>query len=335
MDAGLLAGLTTEYSEPSVRARAIASGARLVAKPLLKAWSRTITAVPWPYGRVDPFAALIPGGRGVERVTVALSNSTAEYTRPLGSAGQRDPVGSGAILYLHGGAWLVGGIRSHRRHVSRLVRETGLPALAVDYRKIPAHALSEGLEDCLDGYRRLLNTGVSAERIAVVGDSAGGGLAVMVALLAPERGLGSPGSLVCISPLLDPDPTAKNAATGGEHDALFSPDSLTAIWDLVRRSEPDWEAVEPDLRRVVKASAAEFAALPPTLVQVGAEEMLRTDAENLVLGIAKAGGQARLELYAGQLHDFQLGADVIPEGRAAMARIRDHLLATIGRPARQ
>ncbi|MGV7942518.1 alpha/beta hydrolase, partial [Mycobacterium kansasii] len=72
----------------------------------------------------------------------------------------------------------------------------------MNYRKLPGVPVTEALEDCLDGYRRLLDGGIPGDLIAVVGDSAGGHLALQVALQGRRRGLGSPGAVACISPLV-------------------------------------------------------------------------------------------------------------------------------------
>lgn len=317
------------YPAAGILARLGAVVVRLVARPVINLWAH-YPALPWPFGLVDLAAALLPAVRGVERVRILLPHCESEYTRPLkGSAAD------GAILYLHGGAWLVGGLRSHRRLVSRLVRDTGLPALAVNYRKLPKASVTDGLEDCLDGYRRLLDSGVPGDLIAVVGDSAGGYYALQVALQARRTGLGSPGALACISPLVDLDPTSKLAGPNATTDPLFSPNSLESMWKAALAAESDPAGAVDLLRFPVTASAADLATMPPTLIQVGGGEILRPDSDALAARIVAAGGNVRLQVFPGQVHVFQIAADVLPEARVAVAALTKHIRTHITAAAKR
>lgn len=322
-------GMTEVFPNPGVLARLGAVVVRLFARPVINFWAHH-PALPWPFGLVDLAAVFLPAVRGVERVRVTLPKCEAEYTRPAHGG-----TGDGAILYLHGGAWLVGGLRSHRRLVSRLVRDTGLPALAVNYRKLPNASITDGLDDCLDGYRRLLDSGVPGDLIAVVGDSAGGYYALQVALQARRAGLGSPGAVACISPLVDLEPTSKLAGPNATRDPLFPPKSLDAIWDAALAAENDPASAIELLRFPVTAPAADLAALPPTLIQVGGGEMLRPDSEGMADRIVAAGGNVRIQVFPGQVHVFQVAADVLPEARTAVAALADHIRTHISTAARR
>lgn len=319
------------FAGPGLLARLGAVLVRLTARPVINLWAH-LPALPWPFGLVDLAAIFLPAVRGVDRVRVSLPNCEGEYTRPANGG-----TGGGAILYLHGGAWLVGGLRSHRRMVSRLVRDTGLPALAVNYRKLTTASVTDGLEDCLDGYRRLLDSGVPGDLIAVVGDSAGGYYALQVALQARRTGLGSPGVLACISPLVDLDPTTKLAGPNATTDPVFPPKAFATVWDVALAAESDPAAAVDLLRFPATAPAADLAAMPPTLIQVGGGEVLRPDAEDMAARIIAAGGSVRLQVFPGQVHVFQVAADVLPEARVALAaladHIRTHISSAVGRAA--
>lgn len=314
-------GLAVELQcGPGVRARLGSLLVRLFVRPVIALCVRFPSA-PWPYGLVDLAAQVLPAVRGVDRTRIRLAHCDAEYTRPL----HGDSAGAGAILYLHGGAFLVGGLRSHRRLVSRLVRDTGVPALAVNYRKLTAASVTEALGDCLDGYRRLLNTGVPPESIALVGDSAGGYFALQIALQASRRGMPTPGALACISPLVDPDPASKLADPRSAGDALFPAQAFEWMWERVLRAEADPDAAVDLLRYPATAPSPELAALPPMFVQVGGGEALAADAERLVGAVRRAGGAARLQVFPGQVHVFQIAADLLPEARVAVAEIVEHV----------
>ncbi|GAB08486.1 putative carboxylesterase [Gordonia araii NBRC 100433] len=311
----------------SLTGRLAAVGARLFVKPVIWMWSRALF-LPWPYRLLDIAASLLPAVRGVTRSRVDLPNCTAERMFPKDAA--PDGSASSAILYLHGGAFVVGGIRSHRRLVSRLVRESGIGSLAVDYRKLPSSPVSSAIADGIDALEYLLRTGIPSERIAVVGDSAGGFLALHVALEARRRGLGRVGAVGLISPIIDLEPTSKLdavASMGGEPDPLFPRAALSALWELVQRTEADQAAC--DRLRSAALGSAELGELPPVHIQVGSSEILRPDTDRLLAACVAGGGTATVEVFAGQVHVFQAGADVIPEGRRAIASMAGHLVAAL------
>jgi len=309
--------------------RLAAMGSRAFVKPVIGLWAR-LPRLPWPYRLLDRLAVLLPAVRGTVRHRVDLRHCRAEAMAPAGSTA---PVEAGAILYLHGGAFVVGGIRSHRRLVSRLVRLTGIPSLAVDYRKLPANPVSAAVEDAMDGLHYLIDSGIPIESIAVVGDSAGGFLAVTVAVEARRRGLGQVAGVGLFSPIIDLEPTSKLVAIqadGTAPDPLFPRAALDALWGLVQRTEADDQACEA-LRSIATAGPEELGTLPPIHVQVGSGELLRPDTDRLLAACAAGGGTATVEVFANQIHVFQAGADVIPEARRALASMAGHIVATISR----
>ncbi|MFW0792031.1 alpha/beta hydrolase fold domain-containing protein [Gordonia sp. CPCC 205333] len=316
---------TWTYDRTSLRARSATRASRIFVKPVLKMWASN-PRLPWPYGVLEFLASLLPAVRGVTRTRIVLRNCAAERIRPADFVpGDREPQ---AILYLHGGAFIVGGVRSHRRLVSRIVRATGVPSLAVDYRQLPKSSVSTSLSDCLDGLRYLIDSGVKPHNIAIAGDSAGGYLALRVALESQRRGIGRLGAVACISPIIDLEPSAKLAGPDADRDPLFPASALDAMWTLISAAEED-EAAREDLRHPATASPAELAALPPLLIQVGGEEILRPDSDALVGLSAVAGGAVRLDVFPGQIHVFQAGADFIPEGKLALDRLTTHILASL------
>lgn len=297
---------------------------RLFVKPVIWLWA-SMPFLPWPYGLFDRVTMVLPALRGTIRTPVELPRCRAELLAPA-----QVSAADAAILYLHGGAFLVGGINSHRRLVSRIVSATGVPALVVDYRLLPGHSVTDGVADCLDGLDCLIAAGYPPERIAIVGDSAGGFLAAHVALLAARRG-DRAGAVTMISPLVDFDPEAKASAPQG--DPVFPRNAFAAFARMIDRGEQSPESMA-ELRTIVADPAGELATLPPTLVQVGGRERLLPDAEQFVAAMLDAGGDVRLEVYDGQFHVFQAGADLIAEGRLAIASIADHLTAALGTAGR-
>lgn len=298
---------------------------RMVARPVIGMWGR-MPGLMWPFGALEMLAAFLPAVRGVTRHPVKLPKCGGEWIAP--EAGGR----GGAILYLHGGAFLVGGIRSHRRLVSRLVKTSGVPALSVAYRQLPSAPVSQSLEDCLDGLQEIIASGVPIEQIVIVGDSAGAYLAVRTALASMRRGLGRPAGLGCISPIFDPDPTFKLGMPHADQDPLFPPIALRTMWQQLLAAETGTEELA-GLREIVTVPSSVLASLPPVLIQVGAEEVLRPDSDCFAAYSSAAGGDIRLEFYPGQVHVFQIAADLLPEARVAISRMATHITNSLA-PAR-
>ncbi|CPZ99788.1 Putative esterase [Mycobacteroides abscessus] len=120
--------------------------------------------------------------RGTRRRIVMFEQFRAEW---LWHKDLPDPdqAAQGAILYFHGGAFILGGLHSHRRMAARLARASGIPVLVVDYRQLPLAHITDSITDAVDSYRYLLDRGYAPGKIVFAGDSAGGGLAFS----APSR----------------------------------------------------------------------------------------------------------------------------------------------------
>jgi acetyl esterase/lipase len=222
----------------------------------------------------------------------------------------------GAVLYLHGGGFVACGLNTHRRLAARVGRAAGLPVLHLGYRQLPRAHLTESLEDCLTGYRYLLDQGFSGDRMVVVGDSAGGGLAFLLALACRERGLAPPAGIAALSPWGDLDNAARlahpNAVAG--RDAFIPAEGLglVANWGF---------AIDGELEPAWQPAKLELAGLPPVLIQVGSTEVMRSDAERLALRCAAAQVPCTLQIWDRAPHVFQAGADLLPQGRDAIGDI--------------
>ncbi|MEC4614948.1 MULTISPECIES: alpha/beta hydrolase [Tsukamurella] len=221
---------------------------------------------------------------------------------------------AGAILYMHGGGLVTCGLNSHRRIVARLSTATGLPVYNIEYRQIPTVSVSQTVEDCLAGYRRLIDAGFPADRIVLAGDSAGGGLVFSVALAIRVQGLPMPRALVAIAPFANYDSAARFAHANNGTDPVLSADalSLPVKWGMYRDG-----VLDPALSPVNH----DFAGLPTTLIQVGSTEVLRADAEEVAACCVRAGVPVRLQVWDHALHVFHAGADVLPDARDAFSEI--------------
>src|SRR6266852_3903920 len=133
---------------------------------------------------------------------VTVEPVTANGVRAEWTSTPRDG-SDAALLYLHGGGYVIGSLDSHRHLVSEAGRAAKAWALALDYRLAPEHPFPAAVEDALAGYRFLVSRGIPCGRIAIAGDSAGGGLVVAAMLAIRDAGLPQPACGWCISPWID------------------------------------------------------------------------------------------------------------------------------------
>ena len=297
----------------SVQSQLVSHALRFTARPTLSLWSYT-TRLPWPVGVLDAAATALPAVDGTQHQPVRLQNCDAEWIQGPGATTGH------VVLYLHGGAFLCCGLRSHRRMVSRISAVSRSSVLAVAYRMLPHNTISDAIADGVDAYRWLLDNGYGAEDIVVAGDSAGGYLSFEVPLAIADAGLPGPAGIVALSPLTEMDPARKLAHRNSRHCAMFPRRAVPALTRLSDRLDERAMTTRGQAPRVCPVDA-DLRALPPTLIQVGSHEMLYADAALMADRLAAAGVPCELQVWDHQPHVFQVFADLIPEGHDAIAEI--------------
>ncbi|GAA0549968.1 alpha/beta hydrolase [Actinomadura livida] len=302
--------------DQSVRSRAISNVLRLGVRPILHRIPGHPGGIRTARSTVDAASLLIRPG---SRVRVLPLNDpqleTGRDERPVTGEWvvSRDAEGTseGAVLYLHGGGYVVCSPRTHRPITSRLALDTGLPVLAPRYRLAPEHPFPAPLEDAVAAYRWLLARGVPASGIVLAGDSAGGHLATALAGEICRQGLPSPAGLVLFSPWVDLTCELSLRAQRGARDPYISAVSAQRVARLV---------VGPagfDDPRLALLTCA-WTDVPPVFIQVGGDEVLRPEAEALAEALTSAGADCELQVWKGQMHVFQILNRVLPEAAAAM-----------------
>jgi monoterpene epsilon-lactone hydrolase len=241
-----------------------------------------------------------------------------EWLRPPGATARQ-----GAILYLHGGGYAICSPRTHRMITTRLAAETGLPVLAPDYRLAPEHPFPAAFEDVLDAYRLLLARGIPAERIVIAGDSSGGHLATALTAEACRTGLPTPGGVVLFSPWVDLTGELAMASAMRRRDPYIHPAVATRFGRLYVGTG-DW--TDPRLSLLDCPSTE----LPPFLIQVGAIEVMRAEAEALADTLDAAGSPFELQVWPGQMHVFQIFNRILPEADAAMREASRFIRRAVG-----
>jgi acetyl esterase/lipase len=239
------------------------------------------------------------------RLEPSTCDVPASFITPPGADTSR------VILYLHGGAYILGSPQTHLETVFRLAKASGVRALAVDYRLAPEHAWPACREDAVAAYRWLLAEGVAPSRIAIAGDSAGGGLTLSTLLALRDAGLPMPACAAFFSPWVDFTGSGASAQTNGAADPLVDPRGLAMMVSAILQGK-DPTASSPLF--------ADLHGLPPLFVQVGTAEVLLDDARRLVDKAKAAGGEAVLDAWDHMIHGFQAFPTFLPEAIAATER---------------
>lgn len=305
---------------PSMQSRALSRTLRLGLRPFVHrvpgssvgirtARSAVDTASriirPHPRTRVEPLIDPQIGAGGDGRPVIG------EWVVPDEPAAGGDDAPPGAVLYLHGGGYVLCSPRTHRPITSRLAVDCGLPVLVPHYRLAPEHPFPAALEDALAAYRWLLGRGVPADRIVLAGDSAGGHLAASLTGEICRTGLPSPAGVVLYSPWVDLSCELSTQWDRQVRDPYISAYSARRIGRVVVG-----QADLDDPRLALLACA--WADTPPFLIQVGGAEVLRPEAERLAAVLSDSGADCELQVWPGQMHVFQLLNRVLPEARDAM-----------------
>jgi monoterpene epsilon-lactone hydrolase len=221
------------------------------------------------------------------------------------------PKNERVVYYLHGGGYISGSAKSCRPITATLARLLGGRVFGLDYRLAPEHHFPAGLDDAVDGYRWLLSQGIDPRSITIVGDSAGGGMTLALALRLRDAGEHMPGSLVCLSPWTDMTSESESRAANSERDSMFVAEDIERYANAYLGDHSRRDPLASPL-------LANLAALPPLLIQVGREEVLLDDARNLHAKVQAAGGSSKLHVYEDVPHGWHYGGPFLPETREAL-----------------
>ncbi len=254
----------------------------------------------------DAIGGIFPTAVDVTITPVDAGGVPAEWTVTPGAATDA------ALLYLHGGGYVIGSIASHRHLASELGRAAGIAALSLDYRLAPEAPYPAAVDDALAGYRWLLGQGIAAERIAIAGDSAGGGLTMALLLAIKATGLAMPACAVPISPWVDME------ALGGSMDSKAASDPMVQRQELADMAAMYLNGGDP--RAPLAAPLyGDLTGLPPLLIQVGSEETLLDDAIRLAAAAGHAQVAVRLEIVPAMIHVFHFFHPMLGAARTAIA----------------
>jgi acetyl esterase/lipase len=255
------------------------------------------------------FARLVPAPpRGTEVLAVDAGGVKAEQVATPRSRPGR------YVVHLHGGAYLVGFPALFRDFAWRIADAACARVLCVDYRLAPEHPFPAALDDVTAAYRWLISERAEPGQVAFIGDSSGGGLALASMMRLRDEGLPLPAAAVVLSPWTDLALTGPSLARHGLSDPMVPVELMPkAVEAYLAGADPRQPYASP--------LYGDAAGLPPALILVGSDEALRDDAERMAERLRSAGGDVELEVWPRMFHVWPMFARILPEGRAAIARI--------------
>ena len=227
------------------------------------------------------------------------------------------------ILYLHGGGYVIGSVRTHRVLLAHLARAAKARVLALDYRLAPETPFPGPIDDTVNAYQWLLSDGIEPANMAIAGDSAGGGLVVAALVALKSVGEPLPAAGVCISPWSDMESTGGSMMTNSESDPSVSKERLLKLAGIYLNGKNPQAPLASPIH-------ADLTGLPPLLLQVGSIEVLLDDSTMLKEQAHKAGVSVQMEVWDDMPHVWHHYAPILPEARKAISKIGEFLLQQTG-----
>jgi monoterpene epsilon-lactone hydrolase len=246
--------------------------------------------------------------RNTRRVEVDAGGVRAELIATPGSDRER------FVLFLHGGGFIIGSPALYRHFTWRIAAAANARVLAIDYRLAPENPFPAALDDAVAAYHWLLAHGGNPGRIAVMGDSAGGGLVFSLLLRLRDAATPLPSAAVALSPWTDLALTAPSLRLNAASDPMLNPeDPAHFVEEYLAGTDPRTPYASP--------LYGDPAGFPPTMIQVGSDEVLRDDAVRMAERMRATSCEVELEIWPRMPHVWHLFVPLIPEAQQAIERI--------------
>lgn len=231
------------------------------------------------------------------------------------------------MLYLHGGAFMLGSSLSHRAITTQYAQLIGGPVFSLDYRLMPEHRRQASIDDCRAAYQWVLEQGPEGscpvKNLYISGDSAGGNLSLALSIWIRDSGLRPPEAIIALSPMTDSTFASPSFVNNVSTDTMLGP--ILGAVAKTPRSLLLWFSVFSNRRRPSNHSVsplhADLAELPPTLVHASSSEMLLDDAVRYVNKACAAGSPASIQVWQGMIHVWHIFVATVPEAQQAFAEI--------------
>ena len=242
------------------------------------------------------FAKLVTPSLGIRSVALNIHGLPAEWVSLEHGHDRRH-----AVLYCHGGGYTCGQLGYARILASKLALCTGYDVLSFEYRLAPEAPYPSAIDDALRVWDYLMYMGIGARDVIVAGDSAGGNLALELALAVKAQGRSQPRALVLMSPWTDMTMQGASYQKCAALDPMLTHDYIDSCRTAYRGANSTLEWENPSLSPLF----ADLRGLPPTLIQVGTNEILKSDSINLAKAMTEQEVYAVLEVYPECWHVFQ------------------------------
>jgi len=249
---------------------------------------------------------LLPRPRRVDYLDTTVGGIPAIVATPT------DVVPDRHILYIHGGAYVVGSPKSHIAMCARLARRAAATITVIDYRLAPEHVYPAAIDDCVAAYTAIL-ADVDPALVTIAGDSAGGGATLATLGVLQRTGVPMPGAAYVLSPWTDLTASGDSIVTRAPYDPMFDGQGLV---EAARTYAGDTPLDDPG----VSPLFADPTGYPPTLIQTGMDEILLSDSIRLAERYEAAGVEVRLDLRDDLWHVYQMLAGYMPEATDALVR---------------
>lgn len=251
---------------------------------------------------------------GVRIKSVNSDGIRGEWIEPK----DRDHAGVGVVLYLHGGGYVSCSAKSHRSITATLARDLRARVFAVNYRLAPDYPFPAAVDDAVAAYQWLVDGGVPPSRIALAGDSAGGGLALATLLRLRTTGKPMPACVVCLSPWVDLTGKYQYSNQG---PSFFQGGEVAALGQLyLNGASPKNPEASPVF--------ADLSGMPPLLIFATSTELLADDAARLHARAIGYGVSSTLILYPDLPHVWQIYGSLLPEARLALRQMASFISAS-------
>jgi len=221
----------------------------------------------------------------------------------------------GTLLYLHGGAYIFGSAKTHRRLAAKLAEDSALTAYSVDYRLAPEPPFPAAIDDCLTAYQALLGRGI--RNITIAGDSAGGGLALALLHIILAKGLPKPRAVVAFSPLTDQTMQSQSLKDNAQSEAMLPAERMGEVRDMY---------ITEDFKNPLASPLfGDFKNAPPVFLCVGTHEILRDDTLAMAAKLRAQNVPVTLEILENAPHVWPFFHGRLPEADATLKKVQTFL----------
>lgn len=258
----------------------------------------------------------IPAGTEIRAVSIEGIN--AEWVRAAADQTER------VILYLHGGAFIMGSPTTHRELAARLSASTDAAVLVLDYRLAPEHSFPAAMEDAISAYQWLLDNGYRSKQLAIGGDSAGGGLALQTLIALRDEEVPLPAAAIFLSPITD-----WVRFDGESYSTRADVDPFNTL-ELCRFTASHYIGGNDPETPLLYPTNMDLSGLPPLCIHVGDDEVLLSDSVRFAERARACNVDVEFRIWPSMWHAFQTSARVVPEARRSLDEIGRFVANNVG-----